>query len=346
MSAIRDKLHNENPLVSICIPAYNSEEFILQTLSSVLDQTYKNIEVIVVDDGSNDGTVSKINLIKDFRLKFVSQSNKGASVARNTAYKLSSGTYIKFMDADDVLSENCIEQQVNALLNKDNCVASAKWGRFFKNDLSDFQFSPEKVWRIMPGIDWVIDSLVEYGSNMTQPGIFLIPKTFIEKTGLWNEELSLIDDFDFMTRILTECNEVIFCEEAILYYRGGMVQSLSMQKSRKDLESAFKAQMSGVRAILNKQDTAKSRLACANSLQLWAHEFYPKHPDLYDAANEKINGLGGSTVKMDGGKLFILMRKVLGWQTAKKIKGMFNPFRKTDITNPKFLIPKKSFTDS
>jgi glycosyltransferase involved in cell wall biosynthesis len=342
MSVIQKEINNQTPLVSICIPAYNSEKFILQTLNSVLNQTYKNIEIIVVDDGSCDQTLAILTSIKDHKLKFVSQTNRGASAARNYAYKLSSGTYIKFMDADDVLSNNCVEQQVIGLVNKNDCVASAKWGRFFKNDLSDFQFSPEHVWRNMHGIDWVIDSLVEHGSNMTQPGIFLITKTLIEKAGLWNEELSLIDDFDFMTRILTECHEVIFCEEATLHYRGGMVQSLSMQKSRKDLESALKAQMFGVGAILNKQNTPKSRLACANSLQLWAHEFYPKHLDLYEAVNKKIESLGGSTVKMDGGKLFIALREILGWQTAKRIKGIINPFRKTDITNPKFLIPKKS----
>lgn len=341
-----NELHYEKPLVSICIPVYNSEKFVLQALNSILNQTYKNIEIIVVDDGSNDRTVSKINSLNDARLKIISQSNKGASTARNNAFKLSVGTYIKFMDADDVLSNNCIEQQVNALTNKDNSVASAKWGRFFKDDLSDFQFSPEKVWRNMPGIDWIIDSLVEHGSNMTQPGIFLIPRVLIERAGLWNEELSLIDDFDFMTRILTECNEIIFCEQAILYYRGGMNQSLSMQKSRKDLESAIKAQISGVKAILNKQDSTKSRLACANSLQLWAHEFYPKNRDLYETVNKKIIDLGGSTIKMDGGELFKAMRNVFGWQTAKRIKRLASSFRKTDITNPKFLVPKKSTSDN
>jgi len=330
------------PLVSICIPAYNSEAFIDKTLNCLINQTYTNIEIIIVDDGSKDRTVSLINNFKDERLTLLTQANKGASAARNKAYQLSKGDYIKFLDADDVINNNCIEQQVYAIIDEVYCVASAKWGRFFKNDLSDFQFSPEKVWHTMPGIDWVIDSLIEHGSNMTQPGIFLIPRTLIERTGLWNEELSLIDDFDFMTRIITECNEVIFCEEAILYYRGGMVQSLSMQKSQKDLESAFKAQMSGIKAILNKENTTKSRLACANSLQLWAYEFYLKHSDLYEIVNDKIKELGGSTVKIDGGKLFIFMQNILGWQIAKKIKILVGSFRKTDITNPRFLIPKKS----
>lgn len=330
------------PLVSICIPAYNSAEFILDTLQSVLNQTYKNIEVIVVDDGSKDNTLALLNSIKDDKLQFVSQSNQGASAARNHAFKLSSGRYIKFIDADDIISTNCIEQQVNALYKKTNCVASAAWGRFFKNDLSDFVLSLEKVWKTKPGIDWVIDSLIEHGSNMTQPGIFLIPRPLIERVGLWNEQLSLIDDFDFMTRVLTASNEVIFCKESILYYRGGMTTSLSMQKSRRDLESAFNAQISGISTILKKKDTTESRLACANSLQLWAYEFYPMHLDLYTIVNEKIKELGGSKVNMDGGKLFLLMRNILGWKKAKKIKVLVNYFRKpADLKNPKFLIPKK-----
>lgn len=337
-----ETLSSNNPLVSICIPAYNSEKFIAQTLHSVLNQSYKNIDIIVVDDGSVDRTLEIVSSVQDNRLKFVSQPNRGASVARNHAYYLSSGTYIKFMDADDIISINCIEDQVNALLHKTNCVASAKWGRFFKDDLSDFQFSPEWVWKTMQGIEWIVESLIEHGSNMTQPGIFLIPKDLIERVGLWDEELTLIDDFDFMTRILTESDEVVFCEDAILYYRGGMTNSLSMQKSRKSLESAFKAQFSGINSILKKQQSNKSKLACANSLQLWAYEFYPGHPDLYKTISKKIEELGGSTVKMDGGKIFLLLRNIFGWRAAKKIKGMINPFRKTDITDPKFLIPKKS----
>jgi glycosyltransferase involved in cell wall biosynthesis len=300
----------------------------------------------VVDDGSKDTTLSILQSFAAKGVKVISQSNQGAAAARNQAYRLSSGDYIKFLDADDVLSENCIEMQVKALVGKSDCVASAKWGRYFKNDLSDFQLSPEKVWRTLPGIDWVIQSLIEHGSNMTQPGIFLIPCPLIEKAGLWNEELSLIDDFDFMTRILVESNEVVFCDHAVLYYRGGMAKSLSMQKSRKDLESAYKAQMAGLAAILRKKNTNDAKLACANSLQLWAFAFYPKHLDLYKRFDQKIKELGGSTVKMDGGKLFILMRNILGWQMAKKIKSIFNPFRTINITDPKFLIPKASSPDN
>lgn len=330
------------PLVSICIPAYNSSQFIIQTIESLISQTYRNIEIVVVDDGSKDNTVALLSSIKDTRVKVYSQTNKGAAAARNKAYGLSNGSYIKFLDADDLINSICIEQQLQAIIYKPNSVATAKWGRFFTNDLSDFQFSPEHVWKNMPGIDWLIDSLVENGSNMTQPGIFLIPKDLLEKTGLWNESLSLIDDFEFMTRVLAESKEVIFCEEPILYYRGGMEESLSMQRSRKDLESALNAQLIGTKIILDKKNTAKSRLACANSLQLWAHAFYPKQLDLFETVNEEIKRLGGSSVKMDGGKLFIFLRSLLGWKWAKRVKEVIAPYRKSDIGNPKFLIPKKS----
>jgi glycosyltransferase involved in cell wall biosynthesis len=332
----------EQPLVSLCIPAYNSAHYILQTLESIFNQSYSNIEVIVVNDGSTDNTLSILKGIAHLNLHVFPNIGKGASAARNTAYKNSTGNYIKFLDADDVINGTCIETQVQHLKNKVDCVASAKWGRFFKNDLSDFLFSPELVWKTMPGIDWVIESIIESGSNMTQPGIFLIPRTIIEKVGLWDESISLIDDFDFMTRVLTASNEVVFCEDAILYYRGGLSNSLSMQRSRKSMESAYQAQIKGIEIILNKKLTEKSKLACANSLQLWAHAFYPLHKDLYNKACRKIRELGGSNVKMDGGKLFHFMRATFGWQTAKRIKLFFDRFRKTDITNPKFLIPNRN----
>lgn len=95
-----------NPLVSICIPSFNSEKYIEETLTSLFNQTYQHLEIIVVDDGSTDNTIHKLASIKDSRFTFTVQQNKGASAARNKAYSLSTGEYIKFMDADDDLLPN------------------------------------------------------------------------------------------------------------------------------------------------------------------------------------------------------------------------------------------------
>lgn len=113
---------NSIPLVSIIIPCYNSEKFIYKTLETVANQTYKNIEVIIVDDGSKDNTVDiSKNILenKKVRYKIICQSNSGVSVARNNGIKNSNGEFIFFLDSDDFIDELCIETVVKKLVKDD-----------------------------------------------------------------------------------------------------------------------------------------------------------------------------------------------------------------------------------
>lgn len=89
------------PEISIIIPCYNGSEFILDTLQTILIQSEKEIEVIVVDDGSTDNSASVIKSLDDTRVKYVFQNNQGVSAARNNGLKLAQGNYIVFFDADD-----------------------------------------------------------------------------------------------------------------------------------------------------------------------------------------------------------------------------------------------------
>jgi glycosyltransferase involved in cell wall biosynthesis len=88
--------------ISVIIPAYNAEKTILTTIESVLDQTYSNFELIVINDGSTDNTLNLINKIKDNRLKLHSFENAGLPSARNKGIKLARGEFISFIDADNL----------------------------------------------------------------------------------------------------------------------------------------------------------------------------------------------------------------------------------------------------
>jgi len=105
------------PLVSVIIPAYNAENFIPKTLESVLSQTYQNIEVLVVDDGSTDTTaeIVKSFVQKDSRVSLLQQSNAGVAAARNLAIEKSKGEYIAPIDADDIWYPQNLEKQVKCL---------------------------------------------------------------------------------------------------------------------------------------------------------------------------------------------------------------------------------------
>lgn len=274
----------------------------------------------MVNDGSSDDTLDVLKTIKDSRLKYFTQNNKGASAARNAAYKMSSGSFIKFMDADDLVSPDCLLMQVNAIIEKPDCIASGKWGRFYAADASDFKLSPENVWQDMPGIDWLIESLIETGANMMQPGIFLIPRAVVDSSGPWDESLSLIDDFDFMVRVISRAKLVMFCETAILKYRSGVSGNLSGKSSKGHMDSAFRSLHFGVEQILAVKSDARSRKACANTYQRWSYLFYPFHQQLYYQLEKEIRQLGGSGIAIIGSKPFLMLVKIVGWKWAKRIR--------------------------
>ncbi len=99
------------PLVSIIIPCYNSQDFVAAAISSAIDQTYQNVEIIVIDDGSTDNSLNIISSFGD-QIRIESTRNQGVQLTRNRGIELANGKYVKFLDSDDVLLADCIEKQV------------------------------------------------------------------------------------------------------------------------------------------------------------------------------------------------------------------------------------------
>ena len=115
-------------MVSVVIPTYNREDYVVRAVESVLNQTYHDVEVVLIDDGSTDNTAQKIQEIgrNDHRLKYFFQENKGVAAARNLGMQKSNGEYISFLDSDDVLEPDKIEEQLQELLKNqaDVCVCN------------------------------------------------------------------------------------------------------------------------------------------------------------------------------------------------------------------------------
>ncbi len=105
-----DRLNGNSPLVSVVIPVYNGEKFIANSISSVLNQTYQPVEIIVVDDGSEDGTAEIIRSFED--VKYIYQVNQGHGQAKNAGIEASSGYYLAFNDADDIWEPNKLNLQI------------------------------------------------------------------------------------------------------------------------------------------------------------------------------------------------------------------------------------------
>ena len=136
------------PKVSIIIPLHNSEAFIAETIQSCLDQSYPDIEVIVVENGSTDHSYDTVKAMKDERIRLFKIETPNASAARNFGLQQADGDYIQFLDADDLMSPNKIALQIKALAAKpDGWLASCAWAKF-RNHTGEAIIQPQKVWRI------------------------------------------------------------------------------------------------------------------------------------------------------------------------------------------------------
>ena len=116
---------NSHILVSVCIPCYNAEKTIEKTILSVLNQTYSNIEIIICDNKSTDHTVQIIHSISDSRLKlYKNETNIGIVLNFQKSLSYATGQYVKMLCADDIISLDCIEKQLNAFIkNKDKNIS-------------------------------------------------------------------------------------------------------------------------------------------------------------------------------------------------------------------------------
>jgi hypothetical protein len=227
------------------------------------------------------------------------------------------------MDADDLISSNFIKEQVNVLGNRTDAIASASWGRFYKNDLTTFKLSDNLITYNCKPIDWLIESM-NNKQAMMQCGLWLIPRKVLESAGLWDEELNLINDFEFFTRVLLHANEVLFAENTVLYYRSGIENSLSSLKSRKSAVSAYNSIYKATAQIIKFENSSRTKKIAADCFQNFIYTTYPYHQDLINNAENKTKEFGGSNSNFPAGGLTKILKTFIGWKLTKKIKTRYN----------------------
>ncbi|AFY40840.1 glycosyltransferase family 2 protein [Nostoc sp. PCC 7107] len=309
---------SKQPLVSILIPAFNVEAWLVETLESALAQTWQNTEIIIVNDGSTDNTLAIAKSFASSKVKVISQENRGQSASENRAFQEAQGDFIEYLDADDLLAVDKIERQIQLLGNSSSeFVASGEWARFYKSP-DEALFIPQPLWTDMSPVDWLVCAWENH--LMMHGAAWLIPRPIAERAGNWDERLSLINDFDYFSRILLNSQGVKFCQGAKTYYRSGDTNSLSGSKSRRAWESAFLALELGTSNLLAREDIPKTRHACATVFQRFIYEVYPDVTDLLQKAEEKVQQLGGSDLQASGGPMFQILTSCLGWQQAKKLQ--------------------------
>ena len=224
-------------LVSVIIPLFNAEEYILETLTSVFKQDYRPIEVIIVDDGSNDNSVSIIKKFitdfssSDFKVTLIKNTKKGAPSARNYGLLISKGNLIQFLDSDDILLPDKIKTQVEKIKDSNFDIVYSKaqhidnkgnllpyfWGRELQGNSSDYFEFP---WQTMCA---------------------LYKKDIIYRIGLWNENLNMNQDWEFALKfVINKCN-ISFLDKVQAYYRTGLDNNIGKNISSNKIDSKFES---------------------------------------------------------------------------------------------------------
>ena len=223
--------------ISVIVPVFNGELTIQETINSILNQTFENIEVIISNDGSTDSTLEIVSNISDSRIKILSYPNAGVSASRNRGISQAKGEYISFMDADDLWTPDKLELQWQALQDNPQASVAYSWTDYI-DESSNFLKSGRRIKVNGDAFSkLLVTNFLENGSNP------LISKEAVEKVGGFDESLFAAEDKDMWLKLSVDY-EFVCVEKPQILYRSSMNSLSSNLKnmeatSLKVIERAF-----------------------------------------------------------------------------------------------------------
>jgi glycosyltransferase involved in cell wall biosynthesis len=306
------------PLVSILIPAYNSGQWIAGAMQSALAQTWRRTEIVVVDDGSTDGTFDIVRGFASRRVKIATQENGGASAARNTAYSLCQGDYIQWLDADDELEPRKIEHQLRRAYEdgNDQTLISGAWGQFAYR-LRKARFRRTALWSDLDPAEWLFRKM-SLNLHM-QTDNWLVSRRLSEAAGPWDTRLWRDNDGEYFCRVIKASEGIRFVEQARSYYRKAGVKSISyVGGSSRKLESLLLSMKLHIECLRSMEDSPRTRAACVTYINNWLHEFYPFRRDLAAQLGAIIVELGGEFVEPRLSWKYDWIVRCFGWRPGRR----------------------------
>jgi glycosyltransferase involved in cell wall biosynthesis len=207
-----------NSKISIIIPVYNVGLYVNECIDSIINQTYGNIEIIIVDDGSTDDSPEIVDYIalKDDRIKVIHQKNKGLSEARNTGIKVATGEYIGFIDSDDRIKPNMYELLVDSIQQNDADLSICNFLRFSKNLSIISNRYDDKI------INYKNKNTTEFYEMIIDSSCNKLYKSeIVRRYNIYFEDKSIVpqEDFYFLLKYFTHINKVVTISNPLYEYR-------------------------------------------------------------------------------------------------------------------------------
>lgn len=298
-------------LVSVIIPAYNAAQTIVETLDSVFAQTYKNLEVIVVNDGSTDDTLAVLENYPN-SINVLSTENKGVSHARSLGFKHSKGGFIQYLDADDLLISEKIEIQLQALLVQNADVAYGDWQkvRTENNQLT-----------ISETIERKIDGDLEialFTYFWCPPAAILYSRGLCNRLK-WNENLPVIQDARYFLDAAIAKGKFVYTKGIMAKYRTAQLSSLS-QKSDLNFVRDLYENTKGIYSIWKADVDTDKKMAIIKSLRHCIYRLSVLDKSLAKEAIEFLLQIEPYYLPPEKGFLRALS-KIIGYESAEKVAG-------------------------
>jgi glycosyltransferase involved in cell wall biosynthesis len=205
-----------SPNVTVVIAAYNAEKFLRETLESVFTQSLLDIEVIVVNDGSTDGTQAILDGYSDSRLIVLSQANAGVSAARNAGLAIARAPYIFFLDADDILANDALRRMVETLDQNPKRVACFGHHIRISEDGAELSSRADLRWKMFPADDTLRNLIAK---NFIVCGAICIRTDATRAVSGFNPKLKLGEDWEFWCRLAVLGDFAAMRDEVVLLYR-------------------------------------------------------------------------------------------------------------------------------
>ena len=229
-----NKYNKTHPKISVIIPIFNSQNFIEESLNSLINQTFKNFEIICVNDGSTDKTFDILKKFeqKDERIYIINQNNLGAGIARNIGMKKSKGEYLIFLDSDDIFKENMLEELYKKIKGNDLEIVICNSKNFYT--LNNKKIFYEKKYDFSDEILMIINktfSSLDIKNNFFElfvwwPWDKIFKKNFIENLGIEFQNLKTTNDLFFICSLVISSNKILFLDKVFIHHRVNLSTSL------------------------------------------------------------------------------------------------------------------------
>lgn len=228
----------EEPLVSIIIPTYNNSPIVCQAIDCALSQTYRNLEIIVVDDGSTDDTEALLREKYQGKIIYLRQNNKGTGGARNTGIRNSSGKYLQFLDADDLLAHDKINIQVSQLQRTPERALS--YCDYSSRDINDMMVTYDRISPRLQDEKPFNDIMLKWETGLTIPVHCFVfdAELFRENSIVFDEKLQANEDWECWMNLFALEPKVFFVDRVLAYYR---VRNDSRCRNRVKMRKSFLA---------------------------------------------------------------------------------------------------------